>query len=499
MSDSSSALLIGGGVLALLLVILRLLQRNPTLRSMSFTYLIGSFALAVLLAAPALPPLLSLVDHILITALVIGWGYVGLVVVEYTLVGYLSRRQQVQIPRLARDLVRVVAFILGMLVTLQLVFNIPPNSIVISSTVLSAVIGLALQDVLKNIFAGVSLQIERPYEVGHWIQLNDMMGKVTEINWRETRIVNIDGQLLIYPNANVAAARITNFSLPSNIQAMHVLITVNANHPPNYVRQILREAIAASPYVVSQPAAVVRVQAYEDYRIIYDLKFCIDSYDNFPEKRDSVMINAWYALQRAGIKLATPTREVYHYEQSRETLSEQEHLQQMLVAQDLRKAPVLQALDDDEIFQLARRVHMRIYGVGDLLVRQGERGDTLFILRSGSVRVDVQSDQHDTITVATLGPGECFGEMALMTGDPRGATVIAERDTEVLVVAKENIAPLFVDNPTLPERLGAILLERRQANQAALSSQRVVGGEDENEERRSLIAQIRSFFGLGRN
>jgi branched-chain amino acid transport system substrate-binding protein len=171
----------------------------------------------------------------------------------------------------------------------------------------------------------------------------------------------------------------------------------------------------------------------------------------------------------------------------------------MLVAQDLRKAPVLQALDDDEIFQLARRVHMRIYGVGDLLVRQGERGDTLFILRSGSVRVDVQSDQHDTITVATLGPGECFGEMALMTGDPRGATVIAERDTEVLVVAKENIAPLFVDNPTLPERLGAILLERRQANQAALSSQRVVGGEDENEERRSLIAQIRSFFGLGRN
>ena len=487
----------GAGTLLLLLIILRLFYRRPALRALMWPYVIGACTLSAGIVLPALlPPLSSLAEHILLAIQVFAWGSVGLILAEHVLVERWARISGVVVPRLARDIVRAVAFTLGILFVLQLVFNIAPTSIVVSSTILSAVIGLALQDLLKNVIAGIALQLERPFEVGHWIQVESGIGKVVEMSWRATRVITVDGIYIIYPNSELATSQLINYSLPQATQALHTQIALSYVHPPNVVKRVLVEAILASPHVTPDPAPSVKVIGYGDYSVNYDLKFWLYDYDRYPDKRDSVMTNAWYALQRAGLKLPLPVREVYTHEETGEDLLRRraEHLER--IRTDLQRSAILAALSDAELATLAERAYVRLYGTGDVLVHQGEAGEVLFIIRSGRVRVDVRRPDGTVLTVNHLGPGDAFGEMALMTGEPRGASVIAAEDSEVLLVAKDAIAPVMLANPTLPEQLGALLATRRAMTQSALDQAKTADLGEELMPRATLVQRIRQFFGI---
>src|SRR5262249_48708158 len=156
-------------------------------------------------------------------------------------------------------------------------------------------------------------------------------------------------------------------------------------------------------------------------------------------------------------------------------------------------------LDTTELHALAEHASLRLYGKGEVLARQGDAGDTFFIIRSGRVRIDVDDHLDDdlaAVTVNHLGPGEFFGELALLTGAARGATVTAEADTETLVVAQHDIAPLLQANPELPERLGAVLSRRLEMNQMALASRRISDTPAEVVSRPTLVHRIRQLFGL---
>ncbi|HWQ15488.1 MAG TPA: mechanosensitive ion channel family protein [Roseiflexaceae bacterium] len=488
-----------------LLLVFRLLRPYHTLRGLAFPYALGAvtLALAVFLSAnlgAAGMPMDPRLQHALLAVLLFAWGFVGFGLAENLLFERMMKRGGMSVPRLVRDIARAVALVVAVLATLQFVLEIPLSSIVISSTILSAVIGLALQDLLKNVIAGVALQIERPFEVGHWIRVGQDTGKVVEMSWRATRVITVDGNYIIYPNATLSQADLVNFSLPQPLQAMHVQIAVGYTHPPNAVKRVLVEAMLSLPDVSPEPRPSVKVWAYGDYGVTYDLKFWLHSYDRHPEKRDTVMTAAWYALHRAGIELPLPIRQVYLHQV--DPLAEAEQRQQRVarVAADLRRVDLLDALDDTEVRALAERVQVRLYAAGETLVRQGGPGDTFCILRSGRVRVDVDDAPGDgaaPLTVNHLGPGDFFGELGLLTGAPRAATVVAEEDSEVLVVAREDFAPLLHANPELAERLGELLALRLRMNEALLANRKLPDAPPEELSRRSLVGRIRQLFGLG--
>lgn len=493
------------GAFVLLMLLSRLLRRYGTLRGLGGPYLLGAIVLCLGIGLAtalrrfglAVDPL---VEHILLAVLLFCWGFVGLGLIENLLIERWMKQSGLTIPRLVRDIGRAIAFTIAILISLQLLFNISPNSIVISSTVLSAVLGLALQDLLKNLIAGVALQLERPFDVNHWIQVDGDIGKVVEMSWRATRVITVDGNFVVYPNATLAQSNVINYTLPTPLQAMHVQIAVAHDHPPNLVKRTLIESTLASPEVAPDPLPSIKVHAYGDYSVTYDIKFWLHNYDRYPDKRDTVMTNAWYALKRAGIRLPLPVREVYSHEVDADLVASEQEQRITRVLSELRKAEFLEALDNEELRTLAERVHVRLYGIGDVLVRQGTPGDALFILRSGRVRVDMVDPQYHpptTIMINELGPGDFFGEMALLTGAPRGASVTAIEDTEVLIVGKADLAPLLYANPELPERLGEMLELRRKMNQITLAQHR--SGDtmpDASDERRTIGMRIRHFFGL---
>jgi CRP-like cAMP-binding protein len=177
----------------------------------------------------------------------------------------------------------------------------------------------------------------------------------------------------------------------------------------------------------------------------------------------------------------------------------QQHLRINQIVGALRQIDLLAVLENAELHALAERVGTRLYGRGEVLARQGEAGDTFFIIRSGRVRIDVDdvlSDSLSAVTVNHLGPGDFFGEMALLTGAARGATVTAVEDTEILLVARPDLAPLLQANPELPERLGAVLARRMEMNQAALATRQASDAPAELLSRPSLVGRIRQLFGL---
>jgi small-conductance mechanosensitive channel/CRP-like cAMP-binding protein len=495
-------LVYGLAVFALLLIINRLLRRSGALRPLAIPYIVGALALSLaagIMTALAGRPIDRTFHDILLAVIVCSWGFVALGLIENLLVVRWAKRSAAGMPRLVLDIGRALAFIMVILLTISFVLGVQLSSIVISSTILTAVIGLALQDLLKNVIAGIALQTERPFEIGHWVEINKQIGRVVEMSWRATRVITIDGNYIIFPNANLAQAELINYTLGSPIQALHVQIGLGYSHPPNLVKQVLAEAALASPDVCRDPPPSIKLVQYGDYSVTYDIKFWLHNFDRYTDKRDAVMTSAWYHLHRAGIKLPFPIREVYMHQVDPLSEADQRHLEIEQIVRALRQIDLLAVLENAELYSLAEHVATRVYGRGEVLARQGESGDTFFIIRSGRVRIDVDDilgDSLAAVTVNHLGPGDFFGEMALLTGAARGATVTAEEDTEILLVASQDIAPLLQANPELPERLGAVLARRLEMNQAALMSRQASDAPAEMISRPTLVGRIRHLFGL---
>ncbi len=283
-SEMILPLVAGLAVFTLLLIIRRLLRRMGGIRGFGIAYLLGALGLGVAVGATVLAieqgqSIDLTFRSVLLAILVCSWGLVALGLIEHLLLKYWLAQGHPAIPRLALDIGRALAFIVVILLTLSLVLQVQLSSVVISSTVLSAVIGLALQDLLKNVIAGIALQTERPFDVGHWVEINKQTGRVVEMSWRATRVITVDGNYVIYPNSSLAQAELINYTLGSPIQAMHVQVGVGYSHAPNLVKRVLMEAALASPDVCRDPRPSIKLIQYGDYSVTYDIKFWLHNYN----------------------------------------------------------------------------------------------------------------------------------------------------------------------------------------------------------------------------
>ncbi len=402
----------------------------------------------------------------------------------------LARRE---IPRIMRDLVHGVAY----LVTAAAVLTrseVDVTKVFTASVLTTAVIGLALQETLGNIMAGLALQLERDFDIGDWIKIDDKItGRIREVRWRATTLMTKNGDLIIVPNGLVARAVLTNFSRPDSAHRQWIFIRVHFRHPPAQVRELVVSAIRSVPGIRTDPAPDCLLWEFKDDAMAYACRYWIDDFQVDDRSDSEVRSIIWYALHRAGMEIPFPSLNVNMTEMNEDRMARKLDEDYARRVDVLSRVDVFRALDAEKIDRLARRLRMAIFGPGEVILRQGDPGDSLYVLRSGrvAVRLETRGGHRE---IATLTAGQFFGEMSLMTGESRTATVVAKSDVECYIVEKEAFQQILEEKPELAGVISEILTHRQVTLEGTTMTP--VGLTTEAVQKNQLRFKIAAFFGI---
>jgi len=401
------------------------------------------------------------------------------------------------VPKLVRDVLGWIVFVAALLGAVTALEITKLTTVLVSSTVLSAVVGLALQDVLKNLVAGVALQSEGTFATGDWLLLDGQPAEVLEMSWRTTHLRNNDGHDIFEPNAALANQRIVNLGSGGRPVAWNVRIGLPYGLPPAEVKAALATAVKGAEGVAPTPEPGIFVESFGDSAIVYRLRVWMREPTAVARFVDGVNSRIWYELRRAGIEVPYPMRvvELHDADKRAATLAAQELARRREL---IDRLPLFAELTGEHRAQLAAAAVHHHYDRGEKLVREGTAGDSLFILDRGRVMVSKSGEAVGTKTLrlAALGEGEVFGEMSLLTGEPRSATVTADSACEVLVLERDAIAPILAADPAIAEALSRVLADRVAATAQRLEDRRDRPPLAEGSDQASFLRKIRAFFRL---
>jgi small-conductance mechanosensitive channel/CRP-like cAMP-binding protein len=408
-------------------------------------------------------------------------------------------------PKIVRDINAGITYFLALMVVLAGA-GVKIESLLTTSALLTAVIGFALQDTLANLVAGLALQAQRPFSVGDWIKVEGgsvAAGKVVEINWRATRVVTLDQVEVSYPNSVLAKTPVTNYSLPTKVSRRSLYLHAGYQHAPDRVCELLVASARETAGVLSDPPSTAVASSFDNQGIQYCVRFFIDDWSERDIMDHRVWTRLWYALEREGIAVPYPTQSLYLHEVSQQT---HDRARERSVAERLGALGAVDFLDpllEQDRRRLAEQLRVRPFAPGETILRQGDEGQSFFLIREGEVSVHVAGPDTPSGAVmhpgasnevARLKAGQFFGEMSLMTGDPRAATVRAESRAELYEIDHEAFAAVLLGHEEVAKQMSTILAER----QIVLGERGSAIGDAPNKEARSelLFTRIKKFFRL---
>ncbi|MDC0315561.1 mechanosensitive ion channel family protein [Synechococcus sp. AH-551-G15] len=364
-------------------------------------------------------------------------------------------------PRILKDTLFIIFSAVLIVLNLQQ-SKIDLVGIVTTSAVLTAVFGLAAQDPLKDLIGGLSLQLEQVIREGDWIEIGNQIGKVASISWRDTELSCRNGSRLVLPHSILNASTIRNFT-SFGPHGNELLIGLDYNLAPHKAKTIMIQIARNHPLVLNNPPPVARIEEFEESTITYNWMAWHENYDERRVIRGELQEQLWYALNREGFSFPFPVRDVRLQKSapmSKNNKLRKEQLQNQIVDL-LERNEIFSILSKSQILQIADTSSVHCYGPGEIIVAEGEKGDSLFMLLNGQVSVRMRTDSSTDTEVAKLKDGDIFGEMTLFTGSPRIASVRSPSEVEVLEVHRPVIAGLIEQEPILLERLGKMISIRQ--------------------------------------
>ena len=374
--------------------------------------------------------------------------------------GAKSGTWQANVPRLFRDLSRVFLILCGVAIVLSVVWGTDLGGLFAALGVGSIVIGLALQDTLGNLFSGIALLFERPFNEGDWIEVDSIKGKVIEINWRSVHILTRELEMLIIPNAVLAGATIRNYRRPQKLHIEPVDIGFSYSDPPNKVKKVMKETALATKGVLNKPEPVIQTISYDDSSIGYRVRLYLADYDKVPQIRDEFVTRIWYAAERNGLNIPFPIRTLYHNPPTKTNKSE-------VIANYIeyfRSFPSFANVNPDLIQDLAQSATTRYFGKGEQAIAQGQRTEGFAIVINGHASVSLeQENSFKELEVAQLGSGDFFGESALSGKNISPVTVTALSDLEIMILPIEDVQNALEQSTRLRQEMGAVIESRRRA------------------------------------
>ena len=358
-----------------------------------------------------------------------------------------------------------------------------PDKIVATTAVGAVVIGFALQDTLGNLFAGLAIQVEKPFRVGQWVTIGGKDGKVSEITWRATKIRTKAGNFVVVPNSVLSRDTITNYSEPSDETRIELEVGASYDTPPNQVRAVIRAALHGEPLLLAHHEPDVLLVDFAPSALIYRVRVWISDFALDEVVRDRVRTRIYYAFRRHHIETPYPIQ----VQIDRSVAPGGAHNE----APSLAGVEILTALSDAQRGELVEAAHRVLYGAGETIVREAAPGDSMFVLVSGEAAVTLAGTSDE---LARLHPGALFGEMSLLTGEPRTATVTAVTDCALLEIAPGAFRRVVMADSAILERISSAVAARRteqeQHRQAHSTRSEVV------ETPQTFLNRVRHFLRL---
>lgn len=412
----------------------------------------------------------------------------------------------VQLPLIASDLVIGLGAIAAVFVILSR-HGLDATNALVSGAVVSAVLAISLQSTLGNILGGVALQLDGSIREGDWLALEGgRVGRVRAIRWRHTLVETRDGATIVVPNAQLLATSITILGKQDGLptpQRLSICFNVDFRYAPSRVCELVNDALQ-SPIenVARDPAAVaVCTDLAKDTRetfVAYAVRYSIIDLANEDATASRLRARIYSALRRADIPLSVPAVLALAPAPS---AGNGDHT--TVLADILNQLGLFKSFTDEELHTLARSMSRVLYTSGERIMRQGAVARWLYVLASGrvDVRTKLDSDGGDLnatgrpIPVSQLTAPDYFGEMGLMTGEPRSADVFAATDVECYRLDKDAFQSVLRARPKLAEELSERLAARR-SELVTVRDGAEAGARHRASERDRILGALRGFFGM---
>ena len=472
-------------IVGLALFVIALVMRAASLNGLIRRRLLGAglmfglYALAAALLTYARLPADVATQLKTLDPLLLAFG-VALLVVVAAINPWREDRLPDRFPTIVQD-----ALVIALFALIAVLFM--PEKILATTAVGAVVVGFALQDTLGNLFSGLAIQIEKPFRVGHWVTIAGTEGLVTEVTWRATKIKTKAGNFLIVPNSVVAKETVTNYSEPTRDTRLEVDVGASYDVPPNEVKAVIVRALRDDPLLVREREPEVLIADFAASSVTYRIRVWITDFAADQRVRDHVRSRIYYAFRRSNISIPYPIQVEYQHELPPEKPARPEG-----AALDvLSSVDILSSLTDQQRAELWPASGADLYAAGEAIVHEGDEGGSMFVVQSGEAAVTLAGTEGE---VARLRPGAFFGEISLLTGERRTATVTAVRDCEVIEIDVDAFRAVVLSDPAIVEKVTAAValrreeLERHRTTRATAAESRALA--------HTFLARVRQFLRL---
>jgi small-conductance mechanosensitive channel/CRP-like cAMP-binding protein len=421
-------------------------------------------------------------------------AYGAIRLISFLLLDPLLSQRKTATPGFARDILVVTLYLVAAGGILREVLQVSLGQLLGTGAIAAAVVGLSLQEVLGNLFAGISLHLDPAFQEGDWVEITGnlrggpgretLIGQVEAMTWRTVQLRTENGDMDILPNRAIAQAVVTNLYVPSGLHRRTARVIVEPRPDLHVALEKLTLALAGLPHHPHHRPEVV-VHSSDMGGAVLEMRFWALGFRHGRQGAFQATRLAATVLPREGFRLMGPHGPTPLAAQADPTPGA------ALMGDIVREL----GLPEHWIEDLRPHLRRRALAPGEGVIREGDAGDSLFAVHRGTLQVVHAEERLEPYTglfwksQAELGPGQWFGEASLLTGAPRNATVVALTEADILELPKAAFEASLKREPELLERL-VDLMDRRglEAAEPALPKE---------DRRTQWKRQLRAWFGLG--